>query len=77
MRLISAWVAILAIPTVLAAIYGMNFETMPELGWKYGYEIAIGAMLLLCLLAFVMFWHWGWLRRTTGGTEGAPRGRDD
>ena len=43
MRKISAWVAILAVPTMVAGIYGMNFEHMPELGWRFGYP----AVLLL------------------------------
>ena len=43
MRRISAWVAIIAVPTAVAGIYGMNFDHMPELGWRYGYP----AVLLL------------------------------
>ena len=43
MRRISAWVAIIAVPTAVAGIYGMNFEHMPELGWRFGYP----AVLLL------------------------------
>ena len=43
MRKISAWVAIIAVPTAVAGIYGMNFEHMPELGWRFGYP----AVLLL------------------------------
>ena len=45
MRKISAWVAIIAVPTAVAGIYGMNFEHMPELGWRFGYP----AVLLLSL----------------------------
>ena len=43
MRKISAWVAIAAVPTMIAGIYGMNFENMPELHWQYGYFVALGA----------------------------------
>ena len=53
MRRISAWVAILAVPTMIAGIYGMNFENMPELKWKFGYGMvwllmaaATGGLLL-------------------------------
>ena len=42
MRKISAWVAIAAVPTMVAGIYGMNFEHMPELGWRFGYPTALG-----------------------------------
>ena len=44
-RKISAAVAILAVPTAIAGIYGMNFEHMPELGWTFGYPLALGLMV--------------------------------
>ena len=43
MRKISAWVAIIAVPTLIAGIYGMNFKHMPELRWQFGYSGALGA----------------------------------
>ena len=43
MRRISAWVAIIAVPTMIAGIYGMNFEHMPELSWELGYPLALAA----------------------------------
>ncbi len=46
MRKISAWVAIIAVPTAVAGIYGMNFEHMPELGWRFGYP---GVLLLIAV----------------------------
>jgi magnesium transporter len=61
MRKISAWVAIGAIPTAIAAIYGMNFEHMPELHWMYGYPIMIGVTLTLCVLLYLAFRRSGWL----------------
>ena len=61
MRRISAWVAILAVPTMIAGIYGMNFEHMPELGWRYGYPTVIGLTLLLCVLLYRRFRGAGWL----------------
>jgi magnesium transporter len=60
-RKISAWVAILAVPTALAGIYGMNFEHMPELGWEFGYPLVLAVMLTLCVSLFVWFKRSGWL----------------
>ena len=61
MRKISAWVAIAAVPTMLAGIYGMNFEHMPELGWAAGYPLALGVMAAACLLLYRFFRRSGWL----------------
>jgi magnesium transporter len=61
MRKISAWVAIAAIPTAVAGIYGMNFEHMPELSWEYGYPAVIAFMALVCSFLFVRFKRAGWL----------------
>ena len=47
-RKLAAWAAILAVPTAVAGIYGMNFQNMPELHWKYGYYVVIGAIAVLC-----------------------------
>jgi magnesium transporter len=44
---LASWAAIIAIPTLIAGIYGMNFEVMPELHYPYGYPIALGAMALI------------------------------
>ena len=61
MRKISAWVAIAAVPTMVAGIYGMNFHNMPELGWRWGYEATLGAMVLVCLVLHRAFKRSGWL----------------
>lgn len=61
MRKISAWVAIAAVPTMLAGVYGMNFENMPELTWHYGYFIVLGVMVSACLLLFITFRRNHWL----------------
>ncbi len=61
MRKISAWVAIIAMPTMIAGIYGMNFEHMPELGWTAGYPMALGAMVASCLALYRNFKRRGWL----------------
>jgi magnesium transporter len=61
MRRISAWVAILAVPTMIAGIYGMNFDHMPELHWRYGYPAVLLAILVSCLLLYRRFRRTGWL----------------
>ncbi|WP_066905290.1 magnesium and cobalt transport protein CorA [Millisia brevis] len=61
MRKISAWVAIAAVPTMMAGIYGMNFENMPELSWHYGYFTLLSIMFSACLLLFVTFRRNHWL----------------
>jgi magnesium transporter len=60
-RQLAAWAAILAVPTAIAGIYGMNFEFLPELHWRYGYFIVLGAMALICVGLFVRFRRIGWL----------------
>jgi magnesium transporter len=61
MRKISAWVAILAVPTAVAGIYGMNFDHMPELHWQYGYPLVVLVTLMLCLALHRGFHRNGWL----------------
>ena len=60
-RKISAVVAIIAVPTMIAGIYGMNFEHMPELTWRYGYPLVVGVMVLLCAGLYRYFKRAGWL----------------
>jgi magnesium transporter len=61
MRRISAWVAILAVPTSVAGIYGMNFEHMPELTWRYGYPAVMLLIAVVCIVLFLRFRRAGWL----------------
>lgn len=61
MRKISAWVAIAAVPTMIAGIYGMNFDNMPELRWHYGYYLVVGVMAAVCLALYRAFRRSGWL----------------
>lgn len=61
MRRISAWVAIVAVPTMIAGVYGMNFTYMPELEWRYGYPFAVVLMLGLCGALYGWFRKAGWL----------------
>jgi magnesium transporter len=61
MRRISAWIAIVAVPTMIAGIYGMNFEHMPELEWPAGYPLVVGVMLVICFSLWRYFKKVGWL----------------
>ena len=61
MRKISAWVAIIATPTMIAGIYGMNFDHMPELGWLFGYPFALALMVLSCVVLYRNFKRRDWL----------------
>lgn len=60
-RQLAAWAAILAVPTAIAGIYGMNFDIMPELKWEYGYYAVVGVMAVVCLSLYVRFKKAGWL----------------
>ena len=58
---LAAWAAIFAVVTALAGIYGMNFEYMPELKWRYGYAAALGLMVASACLLYWRFRKRGWL----------------
>src|SRR4029077_3576950 len=60
-RGLAAWAAILAVPTAIAGIYGMNFEHMPELKWAYGYNLVIGVIVAICTTLYVQFRRNDWL----------------
>jgi magnesium transporter len=60
-RKISAWVAIAAVPTMVAGIYGMNFEHMPELKWRFGYPAVVAVVAAVCLWLYRRFKRSGWL----------------
>jgi magnesium transporter len=60
-RKISAWAAIVAVPTLISGIYGMNFRHMPELSWPVGYPAALVAMLLVATALYRYVRHVGWL----------------
>ena len=61
MRKISAWVAIAAVPTMVAGIYGMNFEHMPELRSSWGYPLVLPIMFGACFCLYRKFKSAGWL----------------
>lgn len=58
---LAAWAAILAVPTAIAGIYGMNFEYMPELHARYGYFIVLVVIVGICVLLYDRFRRTGWL----------------
>jgi magnesium transporter len=61
MKRITAWAAMIAVPTMIAGIYGMNFRNMPELSWIYGYYTSIAVMIGASAALYVGFKRSGWL----------------
>jgi magnesium transporter len=61
MKRVTAWAAMIAVPTMIAGIYGMNFANMPELQWPYGYYGSLAAMVVACSVLYVTFKRTGWL----------------
>ena len=60
-RQLASWAAILAVPTAIAGIYGMNFEYLPELQWRYGYFAVLGLIAAICGGLWLRFKSIGWL----------------
>src|SRR5438105_6834816 len=58
---LASWLAIIAVPTAVAGIYGMNFKYIPELQWEYSYFVVMGAMLIACAGLYWRFRRVGWL----------------
>lgn len=58
---LAAWAAIFAVATAFVGIWGMNFEFMPELKWKYGYPVALGIVAAVCAYLYRRFRKSGWL----------------
>ncbi|MGX9885931.1 magnesium/cobalt transporter CorA [Streptomyces sp. NPDC002276] len=61
MRKITAWAAVIAVPTMVCGVYGMNFDHMPELHWRYGYPLILGVITVACLALYRGFRRNGWL----------------
>ncbi|MGW0121514.1 magnesium and cobalt transport protein CorA [Streptomyces sp. NPDC003327] len=61
MRKITAWAAIVAVPTMVCGVYGMNFDHMPELRWTYGYPLVLGVITVACFVIHRGFRRNGWL----------------
>ena len=60
-RKISAWAAIIAVPTMIAGLYGMNFEHMPELGWRLGYPLTLALIAVVCFVLYRYFRRIDWI----------------
>jgi magnesium transporter len=61
MRTISSYAGLIAAPTLVAGVYGMNFQNMPELDWTFGYPFALLLMATLCFLLYRGFKRNHWL----------------
>ena len=61
MKRLAGWGAILAIPTMIGGVYGMNFDHMPELHWAFGYPVVLGVMVTACALVYRKLKRAGWL----------------
>jgi magnesium transporter len=61
MRKITSWVAIVSVPTMVAGIYGMNFDVMPALHWEYGFPTLLAFTAVACLMLFRVFRRNQWL----------------
>ncbi|MER5888733.1 magnesium and cobalt transport protein CorA [Streptomyces sp. NPDC001941] len=61
MRKITAWAAIVAVPTMVCGVYGMNFDHMPELRWRFGYPLVVGVIAIACFAIHRGFKRNGWL----------------
>jgi magnesium transporter len=61
MKRLAAYAALIAVPTLIAGIYGMNFAHMPELGWKYGYATALGLMTAIDIWIYLRLKRARWL----------------
>jgi magnesium transporter len=61
MKRLAGWAAIIAVPTMIAGIYGMNFRFMPELDWRWGYPVIMAVMIGLCGWLYFRFKRSGWL----------------
>ena len=61
MKKLSAWAAIVLVPTLIAGVYGMNFDHMPEIDWQLGYPMAIGMMLSSSGILYLLFKRKDWL----------------
>ncbi|MFJ9023099.1 magnesium and cobalt transport protein CorA [Streptomyces sp. NPDC102259] len=61
MRKITAWAAVIAVPTMVCGVYGMNFDHMPELHWRFGYPLVVGVISVACWVLYRGFRRNGWL----------------
>jgi magnesium transporter len=60
-RRLAAWAAIIAVPTMIVGVYGMNFDFMPELRWRFGYPLVVAGTLAICATLYFKFKKNNWL----------------
>jgi magnesium transporter len=58
---LAGWAGILALPTLVASIYGMNFQFMPELGWRWGYPAVVALTFAACVILYRRLRRSGWI----------------
>jgi magnesium transporter len=58
---LAGWAAIIAVPTMIAGIYGMNFKNMPELDWAWGYPVSVAVMVVIDIWLYLQFKKIKWL----------------
>ena len=75
MRTISAFAALLAIPTVAAGLYGMNFKNLPLIDWEFGWAVVGAALLVMDLIVYFAFRRRGWLGASPANDETAATAR--
>jgi magnesium transporter len=61
MKKLAAWAAMLAVPTAITGIYGMNFANIPELTWQYGFYATMVVIAIVCAFLYWRFTKAGWL----------------
>jgi magnesium transporter len=61
MKQLAGWAAIIAVPTMVAGVYGMNFKFMPELEWRWGYPLVVAGMATVCVYLYYRFKRSGWI----------------
>ena len=61
MKRLAAYAALIAVPTMIAGIYGMNFDFMPELKWRFGYPVTLAVMGVMDVYLFYRFRKAGWM----------------
>jgi len=73
--MISAWAAILFAPTLVGSAYGMTFDGIPELRWRFGHAFAIVLMLAVAATLYVLFKRRNWIESRATVTTSGPRAR--
>ena len=76
MKVLTVFSAIMLPLTLIAGIYGMNFENMPEIHSRHGYFIVLGIMVLIAVIMLIYFWRWGWIGQQEGSNPESSEEQD-